>query len=210
MHRIRKANLAAFELQYMCRSGVGLGGIFSPEHFVYYEDLPHDVFWWQGVDLAIGQKDHHDFFVHVTIAMQRSTKIPYLITYRKAHLPFDQQVVMIKKQWDAYADKPIVRVCVERNAYQDALRQQLKVAYPEVRCVGIWTHKDKITRAQNRAFWFTDHPLHIPRGNNAIVRLLCGFPHLKGSKDVFDAIDFAVTKGLRGARKRREAEPGLL
>jgi hypothetical protein len=209
MHRIRKANLAAFELQYMCRSGVGLGGIFSPEHFLYYDGVqPADAFKWQAADLAIGQKAVNDFFAHVTTCIHKGSRDPYLIDYRKTRMPFPRQVEFIAKRYEEHPDT--VRVVIERNAYQEALRQAVKDKYPSVPVLGHWTHKDKVSRAQKLAYFLTDHPLRVKRQHSGIVRLLCGFPNLKGSKDVFDAIDLAVTRGLRGARKRRDNEPGLL
>lgn len=208
LHRIRKANLGAFELQYMLRSKSGGGGIFSTEHFLYYEELPPDCFFWQSVDLAAGQKAHNDFFVHVTLAIHKPTKNPYLVDYRKLHIPFPQQVKLLYDMWRAYPDT--IRVVVESNAYQVSLRQQMRDSYPEVPVIGRHTSTDKVARAQQLAMLFTDHQLRVKRTHHEAVRLLCGFPKLKGSKDFFDAVEIGVGQGLRGARKRREDEPGLI
>jgi len=191
MHRIRKANLAAFELQYMCRSGIGLGGVFSPDHFLYYDALPPDgCRKWQAADLAIGQKDVNDFFAHVTLYMQ-TTKDPWLEDYRLTRLTFPKQVRFIKA---------------------DALRQQVLDSYPTLKGLirGQQTQKDKMLRAQRLAFYLTDHPLRLKRQHHRFLRLMCGFPNLKGSKDVFDALDLAIARALRGRRRVRKNEPGLL
>lgn len=212
LHRIRKANLAAFELQYMCRSGIGIGGIFNSEHFVTYVSLPDlsEMWLWQGVDLAIGQKAHNDFFSHATVGIHRETKFPYLVDYLMKRLPFPKQVTLVDKRYHLYPST--VRVVAENNAYQDALRQQVRDNYPDVPIVGRYTSKDKVTRAQKLALGFTDKPLHVARHHSNAVRLLCGFPNVKGSKDLFDSIDLAIAQGLQGARKRRseDEEPGLI
>jgi len=208
MQRIRKANLAAFELQYMCRSGVGLGGIFSPEHFLYYDELPTDVFLWQGVDLAIGLQAHHDFFAHFTLAVQKFTKDPYAIEYRKMKIPFPAQQVFIKDQYEKYP--ATVRVVIESNAYQLALMQQVKDKYAQVPVSPRYTLKDKVARAQQVALYLTDHPLRVKRGQHDLIRLLCGFPQAQGSKDVFDAFEIALSQGLMGAKRKRAVEPGLI
>jgi hypothetical protein len=211
MHRIRRANLAAFELQYMCRSGVGLGGVFSPEHFLYYDGVvPEGCIKWQAADLAIGQKDVNDHFAHVTLWMHRASKDPWLEDYRLTRLTFPRQVKFIKKRFDQHPD--VWQIAIEKNAYQDALRQQLVDSYPELRGVvrGLQTQKDKMLRAQRLAFYLTDHPLRLKRQHHGFLRLLCGFPKLKGSKDAFDALDLAIAKSLRGKRRERKNEPGLL
>jgi len=65
-------------------------------------------------------------------------------------------------------------------------------------------------RAQRLAFYLTDHPLRLKRQHHRFLRLMCGFPNLKGSKDVFDALDLAIARALRGRRRVRKNEPGLL
>lgn len=208
MHRVRTGNLHAFELQYMCRSGVGEGGIFVKEHFLFYHELPSDCFVWQAVDLAAGEKDQHAFFAHVTIAVQRTTTALYLLSYRKLRIPFPKQVQFIA---DRYHERPdTIAVGVETNAYQSALRQQMRVSHPDVPTTPRYTGKDKIVRANKRAMLFTDNPLHVRIGHHDFVRMMRGFPGLKGSKDLFDALDIALDVGMRGKKKRREADFGLL
>jgi len=209
MHRIRKANLNAFELQWMCRSGVGIGGIFTPDHFLYYDgDPPANSFTWQGVDLAIGLKAHNDFFAHSTIAMEKNTRAPYLLEYRKVKISFPRQVTFLAEQFKAFPET--VRVVVEANAFQLALLQQMRDTHPDVPVIGRYTVKDKIARAQQLAIYFTNCPMRVRRGHHEFVRLMCGFPNLKGSKDVFDSIEIAIGQALRGAKKRHREEPSLI
>jgi hypothetical protein len=181
LHRIRTANLAAFELQYMCRSGI---------------------------DLAIGQKSHHDFFAIAVIVVEKVTRIPYLVEYEKTRLTFPRQVIKIKELFKKHPDA--VRIVIEANAFQAALVQQLRAKDPELPVIGRHTLKDKVARAQQVANMLTSRQLRVKREHDAFVRLMCGFPNVRGSKDVFDALEIALNQGMRGARRRRIKEPGLI
>lgn len=208
LHRIRRGNPAAFELQYQCRSGQAEGGIFNKEHFRYYEKLPAEYFKWQGVDLAIGQKSHNDFFAHVTVAIDKTTKDIYLVEYRKTRIPFPQQPKYVADRW--YAHQDTVKVLIETNAFQLALKQQMAVDYPDIPVLGRHTLKDKIARGQQVATILTDRPLFVRHQHHEFVRFITAFPNKKGSKDLFDAFEIAIGQGLRGAKKKRSKEPGLI
>lgn len=207
-HRRRALNLGIFELQYQCITGKLLGGIFSPDHFQYIDSLEAipvgSCFKWQGADLAIGQNRRHDFFSHVTLYMQRLVRNPFLVEWHLRKLKFPAQVSFCAKQFEKHPDA--IRLVIERNAYQDALRQQVLEEYPEIPAVGQWTLKDKITRGEQRAVFLTHHPLRVLREHEPFVRLLCGFPDRKGSKDAFDALDITISRALRGARKRARGD----
>lgn len=209
MHRIRKANLRAFMLQYMCRAGELGSDIFTQDHFAYYDELPGDVFWWQGVDPAIAQKDTAAFFAHVTIAMDKVSKRPYLIDFREARFPFPKQLKFIANKFDQHPST--IKVCVESNAFQLAVKQQMRSDYPHVPIKAGWTTKDKVARANQLAAIVGEGGIMIRRGHHKFLRRLCALP---GSKewDLFDAFSFAVLQGLRGVRKRRDEddEPGLI
>lgn len=206
MHRIRKGNLAAFELQWMCRSGVSLGGIFTEEHFLYYDIPPKNVFIWQAADLAIGQKTRNDFFAHSTIAVEKILKDVYLLQFRETKIPFPRQIEFIKNRFDEFP--ATVRVGIEANAYQIALTQAVKEKYPDIPVVPRYTLKDKVARAQQLATIATDKPFHVMRQHHKFIRRLCSFPN--GPKDVFDSFEIAVNMGLGGVRKKRREEPGLI
>lgn len=209
LHRQRDANLPAFELQMMCRSGVGMGNIYMPHHFLLYEGvLPDDVFLWQGVDLAAGQQEQHDSFAHVTIAIHKTLRDPYLVSYRITKMPFPQQTKFVAERF--YDNPEVVRVVVESNACQLFFKQQMRETYPDVPVFAHPTIKDKVVRANQVAAFLEERPLRVRRHHGEIVRLLCGFPNLKGSKDIHDALEIALGRGLKGARKKRRKEPGLI
>ena len=208
MHKIRKANLDAFTLQYMLTANDGAsGGIFTTEHFRSYRDLPSGVFFWQGIDLAIGQKDRNDHFAHVTIAIHKTTKEIYLVSFALRKMTFPKQVNFIADKWNEYP--ATIRVIIEVNAYQLAMKQQMRADHPEVPVVGHFTIKDKVARAQQLAVYFTERPLHVKGVHHDFIRFLRGFPKRKGSKDLLDALEIAISKALKGTKKSRRKEPGL-
>jgi intein/homing endonuclease len=207
MHRLRRGNLAAFELQMLCSSGVSLGGIFNDSHFDLYDDLPKSFFKWQAVDLAIGQKARNDYFAHVTIAAEKFTKRIYLIDYNETKIPFARQVELVNSKFRRHADT--VRVGIEANAYQIVLVQVIRDSFKDIPVVPRYTVKDKEARAQQLSLLAADHgSFMIRREHDHFKRRMCSFPN--GPKDLFDAFDMAIGMALKGVRKRRKKEPGLL
>lgn len=207
MHRMRRGNLAAFELQWMCRAGVSMGGIFTQDHFKYYDRLPVDWYKWQGVDLAVSQKERNAFFAHVTLCVTKESKDCFLVAYRELRVPFVRQVGFINDRFEEHPDT--VRVGIERNAYQVALVQMVQFLRPNIPVHGVWTCRDKTVRAnQLTTIYGPDKPIYILRQHNKFMRRLCAFPN--GPKDLFDAFDLAVTMGLKGVKRRRRNEVGLI
>lgn len=206
--KIRRGQFEAFELQYMCRANAGGAGILVAVHFELIDRLPSNLRLWQGVDLAIGRKKRNDHFAHCTLGIEPQSKEVCLVSYNLRKLSFPAQVKYIKERFDDYPDA--IKIGVENNAYQDSLRQQVIEQYPHVPVVGRNTQKDKESRAQQIAAILTNRPLKVLRIHHAFVRLLCGFPNKKGSKDLFDAFEIAYAMSLRGVKKKRKVEPGLL
>jgi hypothetical protein len=206
MHRIRRGSLAAFELQWMCRSSAGTGGIFVESHFLYYDDLPPNHFKWQGVDLAAGQKARNDFFAHVTVAIEKTTREIYLVKYHEEKIPFPKQVRFIDARFREFPDS--VRVGVEANAYQIVMTQQLREMYPDIPTVPVYTLKDKVARANQLSQMASLKPIRIRRQHHKFLRRMCGFPN--GPKDMFDAFDIACSLATRGVKRKRRSEPGLI
>jgi predicted phage terminase large subunit-like protein len=208
LHRIRKGNLGAFELQYMCTSGKSLGGIFHPDHFTYVDGAyPADLFVWQAVDLAVGQKDRHDFFAHATVGISKETKKPWLFEIHEKKIPFPAQLPFIAAQYEKHPET--VRVVIESNAFQLAAAQLMRANYPEVPVQPRATVKDKTVRANQLATIVGPGGIHVRRHHHKFVRHMCAMPN-GAHDDQFDAFDLACQQGLRGARKRRRQEPGLI
>lgn len=209
LENFQRASVEAFELQMMCRESVGVGEIFSDFMFIIDDGpWPNDTNRWQGVDLAIGQKDHHDKFAHVTIDMQVQTMNTYLQHYFLDRKTFPQQVAFLKTMYERF---PTTRgIVVETNAYQQALPQQVLKEFPGLPIIGRNTKYDKITRAQQLAMFLAQRPCYVRSENREFVKLLLGFPSLKGSKDAFDAFFIAHSKARVGKKKRRHRPVGLI
>ena len=209
LHRIRKGNLGAFELQYMCTSGKSLGGIFHPEHFTYVDSAypMGELFVWQGVDLAVGQKQQHDFFGHATVGIHKQTKKPWLFEIHEKKIPFPAQLPFIASQYEKYPET--LRVIIESNAFQLAASQLMRSEYPEVPVQPRATVRDKTVRANKLATIVGPGGIHVRRHHHRFVRHMCALPN-GAHDDMFDAFDLACQQGLRGARKRRRQEPGLI
>jgi phage terminase large subunit-like protein len=98
---------------------------------------------------------------------------------------------------------------IESNAFQLAASQLMRANYPEVPVQPRATLKDKTVRANQLATVVGPGGIHVRRHHHKFVRHMCALPN-GAHDDMFDAFDLAVSQGLRGARKRRRAEPGLI
>lgn len=208
LKKIRRGQFEAFELQYMCRTNAGGAGIIVASHFKLVDSLPSNLRYWQGIDLAIGRKAHNDHFAHCTLGVEKTTQDRCLVGYNLRKLSFPAQVQFASDKFDEFPET--VRVGIETNAYQDAFRQQVNASHPHVPTQGRVTLKDKVTRAQQIAGLLTNQPLLVLKIHHAFIRLLCGFPNKKGSKDLLDAFEIAYGMSTRGVKKKRRKEPGLL
>lgn len=207
MHRIRKGNLSAFELQYMLRAGKALGGIFTPDHFDYYDGEPGDVFKWQGCDPAVSQRDEACFFAHVSIGISREPRRVYLLDFAELKLVFPDQLSFMATRFDRHPDT--IRLVVESNAFQLAVSQQMKRDYPHIPVYPSFTLHDKVARANQLAALLGVKGILIRRDHHKFLRSLCALPK-SGRWDLFDAFYIAVNQGLRGVRRKRRGNVGLI
>ena len=210
MHRIRKGNLGAFERQYMVSTGQSLGGIFTPDHFTYEDGAyPTDMFLWQGVDLAAGLLQRNDKFAHATVGVHKQTREPWVYDIMGKRMPFDSQVQYIKHKYQEYPRT--VRVVIESNAYQIIMTQHMRNMFPDIPIQPQWQIQDKAARKNQTAVIVGPGRLHVRRSMHGFVRHLCALKGLrKEPDDEYDAFDLAYRQGLKGARRKRQNEPGLI
>lgn len=215
MLKRRDAHYESFQLQYQCVAPEGMGAVFHEKMFVVDAMdtvWPADVRRWQGADLAIGQKSHHDPYAHTTLDIQRNTAIPFLQDFETGRKTFPEQVQHIKTMFERHPST--IGVVLESNAYQAALSQQVRREFPHIPVIRHYTTVDKMTRAQQMAILLSNTPLHIrnTRAHMDFKALLLGFPHEKGSKDAFDAFSITYERGVRGRRKsqRHSDDVGLI
>lgn len=193
-----------FNAQYQNDTKAMEGKVFKHEWFKFYEALPPNLFVWQGVDLAISQRERADYFVIMTIGVDEFGNV-YVMDHLRDRLTFKQQTEAIIRKFEQYSP---IRVGIESNAFQAAHVQNLK-ATTDVRAVPIFTEKDKFTRALKLSALFESGRVFLRKDMNELVEELLLFPGGQHD-DLFDGLDFAITISSRGVRKRRTREPGLL
>ncbi|RSD36531.1 MAG: hypothetical protein CI952_48 [Methanohalophilus sp.] len=120
------------------------GKILNVEWLQFYEkkDLPNDLIVYQGVDLAISEKETSDYMSICTVGYSPSKQIVYVLEFWRGHRTFPEQIGMIERfgnKWDP------IRITIESNAYQNAMIQYHH-AVNMLPVVGSPTTKDKTTR----------------------------------------------------------------
>jgi predicted phage terminase large subunit-like protein len=189
-----------FSMQY--QNDISLakqGKIFRFEWMQFYNnvsELPaplHQLKIFQGVDLAISERETADYFVIVTIGIVVTGEI-YVLDYFRDRISFKVQketIVLKAAQWQP------IRIGIETNQYQRALAQEL-VRTTTLPIKELDTVKDKVTRAQRRSALFENHKVYLRRDMTAMVDELCLFPDAPHD-DLFDGFDFAITVSEQGA-----------
>ena len=203
----RQLGTLIFNSQYQCDTIAMQGEIFEMDWMTPLgadESVPRGAKVFMGVDLAIKESDKHDEFAIVVIAVEGSRI--FVVDHYKGHLSFNQQTARIRQYADRHDPE---RIAIETNAYQHAQYQAVKEEDPSLRLTPVWTHRDKFTRATRLAAFFEDGRVFFAPGNQPVIDQLVLFPG-GDKKDLFDALDLAVTAGFKRARKRRETEPGLI
>lgn len=177
------------------------------------EEYPslEDLKIFTGIDLAISEKEENDQFAICTIGMAGTFTAPtiYVLDYFTGRLRFSEQTEKVVEHYKRW--KPL-RMGIEANAYQAAQYQTLKEKYPTMRVRPIITDKDKITRAWKLSAHFEDKRMFFKKNvHGPVIDQLVLFPHFK-FKDLFDALDLAVTTSRKRKKKRgsRQREPGLI
>lgn len=194
-----------FAMQFQNDATLAKGEIFKEEWLQYYTEVPELKYMFQGVDLAISQKENADYFAMVTVGVSYDRKI-YVLDAYQGRLTFKQQQEAIIRKFKEFDP---VAVAIETNAYQAAQVQNLKALEPSIRVVPLHTHKDKVTRARMISPYFEDGRVHVKKGMYHLLEQLLQFPYGRHD-DLFDALEFAVSRSVRGVRKVRASEPGLL
>jgi predicted phage terminase large subunit-like protein len=203
-----------FGSQYQCDTAAMRGEIFSYDHIVRVslDEVPDGVDFI-GVDLAIKASEDSDFFA---IAWVRRVYGPvpqvYVMRCFRKHLKFPAQYAKIV---DWVGEIEPKRCVIENNAYQDSMVQQVKDLSPEhrSRIAGVTTIKDKVTRAHRLSPRFENEQVFWVKGAPGVedaIENLVAFPG--ANKDIFDALDFAITRAFKTPKRkrRREREPGLI
>ena len=209
----KKQGSIVFMSQYMNDVEGMKGKIFQLDWFEWYKvgDINvDDLIIFQGVDLAIKQKETADKFAHVTIGVHKKTRNIYVLNYYNRVTHYNKQKKVIADKFTQYDP---VRVGIEANGYQDALRQDMKTSpddnFAAVRARPIYTDTDKTLRAWKLSAYFERGQVFFREGMHEIQQHLLKMPDGR-YKDLFDALDIAISLAFGTARKTRDNEPGLI
>ena len=200
-----------FNSQYMNDVKAMVGKIFKVEWFNWYkmEDIDlKNLMIFQGVDLAIKQKEDADKFSHVTIGVDKKTFNIFVLNYYNRITHYTDQKKVIGEKFIRFDP---IRVGIEANGYQDALLQDMKSdgELSKVRAIPIFTETDKTIRAWKLSAYFERGQVFLLEGMFELQEHLLQMPDGR-YKDLFDALDIAVKVAFHGKRKQRENEPGLI
>ena len=195
-----EAGPVIFNSQYQNDVEAMKGAIFKPEWFRYWEELPVPLSKYQGVDLAISQRDRADYFAHVTIGVDRQKNV-YLLDAFHGRLSFEEQFQTIKRLYQTHdrPNSPVLRVGIEANAYQEALPQRFR-AETDIPVKSVFTSIDKITRGFRLQARFENGKVFFPVSGHRfetgdttdLIEELLLFPEA-GHDDLFDALEIAVS-----------------
>lgn len=200
----RDYGTANFAMQYQNDASLSKGDIFKEDWIQFYTTPPEMKFIYQGVDLAISAKEGADYFAIVTVGVDYNHNFYVLDAYRSRTSFLGQQQVIIQK----FREFDPITVVIESNAYQAAQIQALRATEPTIRLTPLNTHKDKVTRAQRISSYFESKKVFFRRDMTGIVEEVLRMPNGEHD-DLFDALEFAISKSLVGVRRRRQNEPGI-
>ena len=199
-----------FNSQYMNDVEAMKGKIFKVDWFEWYkpdEINMKDLKIYQGVDLAIKQKENADKFAHCTIGICPKTFNIYVLDYYNRVTHYTKQKKVIG---DMFLKYDPVKVGIEANGYQDALRQDMKTdkRLHVVRAFPIFTDTDKTLRAWKLSAYFERGQIFMREGMHELQEHLLAMPDGR-YKDLFDSLDLAITIAF-GKKRTRTHEPGCI
>lgn len=198
------AGPAIFNAQYQNDVTAMMGAVFRPE-WIRFVPLPECGRKFQGVDLAIGSADHHDYFAHVTVG-ESSPGHYFVLSAFRARLSFEEQFRTVQSLFAAHdrPRSPVVLVGIEANSYQEALAQRLR-GESSLPVASVVETRDKIARAyrlqglfETGRVSFPEVRVRSPREDDlsALIEELLSFPD-SDHDDLVDALGLALSMAAK-------------
>ena len=184
-----------FALQYQNDASLTIGRIFQLEYFANtYASLPDEHLLVAGYDLAVKEKEQHDYFAEVIIATDKKKNV-YLVNAAHMRMSAPKQYDRIKSSHETWK---YTRCGVESVAYQEALPQWLR-ENTDVPVKSINRTKDKVTRAYKIQPLFENGKFFMPAGKkfHDLTEEMTMFPDADHD-DLFDALETAITTAQGG------------
>lgn len=206
LEAIRKKSIAIFNCQYQNDPSALQGKRFKWDWFNWYEfdgtkirlkteesiiDIElSELDVYIGIDPAISKTEQADYFALVVIGIDKTGRI-FVLDYVNEHRTFNQQIeaifAMVQK-WNP------IRVGVETNSYQEALKQEIDrlsidrgiyLTIKEIR-----SRTDKMTRSVKLSSIMERGFLYFRKEQGEMIDTLLQF--VGEHDDLFDGLDFAV------------------
>jgi predicted phage terminase large subunit-like protein len=193
----RESGTVIFNAQYQNDTTAMKGAVFREQWIRSYDAAPMSLRVYQGVDLAIAQHEHSDFFAIVTIGLDEWGNI-YVLDCYHARLSFRGQTKAIMERFCRFDP---IKVAIESNAYQAVQVEYLR-ELGMVRMQGVHTARDKLSRAWRLSAYFEDGRVLVGRNMHYLVEQLLTFPEGEHD-DLFDALELAVSISVSSGPRMR-------
>jgi len=165
--------------------------IFKKSWLQFYDIYPNQLDIYGGCDPAISTRDGADFFVFLTIGVDKEGRV-YVLDYIRDHLTIDGQVRAIVQSYNRWQHK---HISLETVAYQKALKQMLDLKSRQERLYlpvsGVVPDQDKIRRIQKITPLFENGFIYLGPKQQELIDELLEFP-LGKHDDLLDALCFAL------------------
>lgn len=206
-----KSNMGTviFNAQYQNDTTAMKGVIFKNQYFRYYTDAPKNLKIYQGVDLAVGEKDSANKFAHVTIGIDDEKNVYVLNYYERRGIRPKKQTQLIAER---FKDNDCLWVGIESNAYQEAKAMDVVDFDPTVMVKKVYTDLDKITKGWKVAALFEAGKvfIHISNHRKFMDHFLLFTGERGGDDDLFDAFFNCLKIAFWSRTKRNRRRFGVL
>lgn len=206
-----KSNMGTviFNAQYQNDTTAMKGVIFKNQYFRYYTEAPKKLKIYQGVDLAVGEKDSANKFAHVTIGIDNEKNIYVLNYYERRGIRPKRQTQIIAER---FRDHECLWVGIESNAYQEAKAMDVVDFDPTVMVKKVYTDLDKITKGWKVAALFEGGKvfIHLSNHRQFMDHFLLFTGERGGDDDLFDAFFNCLKIAFWSKTKRNRRKFGVM